>query len=51
MDENIKDSLVLALDTFDDAKFLAQNDRYRGAMNRCYYAYFIWQKAFWFQRK
>ena len=45
MDENIKDSLDLALDTFGDAKFLAQNERYRGAMNRCYYAYFYMAKG------
>ncbi len=45
MDENIKDSLSLALDTFDDAKFLAQNERYRGAINRCYYAYFYMAKG------
>jgi uncharacterized protein (UPF0332 family) len=45
MDENIKDSLNLVLDTFDDAKFLAQNERYRGAINRCYYAYFYMAKG------
>jgi uncharacterized protein (UPF0332 family) len=45
MDENIKDSLDLALDTFGDAMFLAQNERYRGAMNRCYYAYFYMAKG------
>lgn len=45
MDENIKDSLSLALDTFDDAKFLAQNERYRGSINRCYYAYFYMAKG------
>lgn len=45
MNENIKESLDLALDTFDDAKFLAQNERYRGAINRCYYAYFYLAKG------
>ncbi|MCU0471644.1 MAG: HEPN domain-containing protein [Arcicella sp.] len=40
MNEDIKNGLAIALDTFDDAKFLAQNERYRGAMNRCYYAYY-----------
>ena len=45
MNENIKNSLDLALDTFDDAKLLAQNQRYKGAMNRCYYAYFYMAKG------
>lgn len=45
MNEDIKNSLDLALDTFDDAKFLAQNERYRGAMNRCYYAYYYLAKG------
>ena len=45
MDEDIKNSLNLALDTFDDAKFLAQNKRYRGAINRCYYAYYYLAKG------
>ena len=45
MDENIKNSLDLALDTLDDAKLLAQNQRYKGAMNRCYYAYFYMAKG------
>ena len=33
MNEDIKDSLDLALDTFGDATFLAQNERYRGAID------------------
>ncbi len=41
MNEDIKNSLDLALDTFDDAK----NERYRGAMNRCYYAYYYLAKG------
>jgi uncharacterized protein (UPF0332 family) len=45
MDEDIKDSLALALDTFDDAKFMAQYQRYRGAMNRCYYSYYYLVKG------
>ena len=45
MDENIKNSIDLALDTLDDAKLLAQNQRYKGAMNRCYYAYFYMAKG------
>ena len=45
MNEDIKNILDLALDTFDDAKFLAQNERYRGAMNRCYYAYYYLAKG------
>ena len=45
MNENIKNSLDLALDTLDDAKLLAQNQRYKGAMNRCYYAYFYVAKG------
>lgn len=45
MNEDIQNSLDLALDTFDDAKFLAQNERYRGAMNRCYYAYYYLAKG------
>jgi uncharacterized protein (UPF0332 family) len=45
MNEDIKDSISLALDTFDDAKFMAQFGRYRGAMNRCYYAYYYLAKG------
>ena len=45
MNEDIKNSLDLALDTFDDAKFMAQYERYRGAMNRCYYAYYYLAKG------
>ncbi len=45
MNEDIKNSLDLALDTFDDAKFLAQNERYRRAMNQCYYAYYYLAKG------
>jgi uncharacterized protein (UPF0332 family) len=45
MNEDIKNSLDLALDTFDDAKFLAQYARYRGAVNRCYYAYYYLAKG------
>ena len=45
MNEDIKNSLDLALDTFDDAKFLAQCERYRGAMNWCYYAYYYLAKG------
>jgi uncharacterized protein (UPF0332 family) len=45
MNEDIKDSLSLALDTFDDAKFMAQYERYRGAMNRCYYSYYYLVKG------
>lgn len=45
MNEDIKNSLDLALDTFDDAKFMAQYKLYRGAMNRCYYAYYYLAKG------
>jgi uncharacterized protein (UPF0332 family) len=45
MNEDIKNSLDVALDTFDDAKFLAQNERYKAAMNRCYYAYYYLAKG------
>ena len=34
MNEDLKDSLNLASDTFDDAKLMAKYERYRGAMNR-----------------
>ena len=46
MNEDLKDSLNLASDTFDDAKLMAQYERCRGAMNRCYYAYYYLVKGF-----
>ena len=46
MNEDLKNSLDLASDTFDDAKLMAKYERYRGAMNRCYYAYYYLAKGF-----
>jgi uncharacterized protein (UPF0332 family) len=45
MDIDIKNSLVIAEDTFEDACLMAKFERYRAVMNRCYYAYYYLAKG------
>ena len=48
MDENIKDSLDLALDTFDDAKFWLKMNDTEEPWTDVIMPTSTWQKAFWF---
>jgi uncharacterized protein (UPF0332 family) len=45
MNEDIRNSLAIAEDALDDAKFNAQYHRDRVAANRCYYAFYHMTKG------